>query len=141
MSAVNPSKILIIFIEPTPYIVDLINLIIKNWPGQVDVLFLSENKSQNWNITLNSNWLVLPERLFSKIWTVIRLHFKEKYALIHLAGWSEPLFRALILFSKLLNVPIAIESDTPWHKTKFWKRIVKRIVYPPLFKLVNLFLP
>lgn len=134
-------NILLIYIEPTPYILGLIENIQHNWPGNIDVLFLSENVSQKWNINLNKNYIVLPKNNMKKIVYIKNILSKNKYACIHLAGWSY-LFLIIVLFmAKFKKIPVTIETDTAFHYTKLWKRMIKRTIYPFIFSLVNLFLP
>jgi glycosyltransferase involved in cell wall biosynthesis len=133
------TKMLMVYIEPTPYIVGLINAL--NWDGHVDVVFLEENKSQSWNISLNDRWFILPIKRKYKIRFIIRLLFTNKYDLIHVAGWGEPFCLFFIILAKLARIPVVVESDTQHpYRIKLWKRIIKRLFYPPLFSLINLFL-
>lgn len=60
-------KILMIYIEPTPYILGLINIITTHYPDQIDVLFLNENISQNWGMSLNPKYQLLSKVSSNKI--------------------------------------------------------------------------
>lgn len=138
----NCKKILLVYIEPTPYILGLINAIEQTWQGKIDVLFLGENISQNWNIELNNQYKVLPKGKTTKLHFITRLFSKNTYDFIHLAGWGHPLLLLLIIIAKFTRTPVSIESDTSIpHHTQFWKRVVKRLLYPTFFKFINLFLP
>ena len=63
----NYHKILMVYIEPTPYIVGLINALNTLLPNQIDILFLNENVSQKWEIPRNPDWLILPNNIKQKI--------------------------------------------------------------------------
>lgn len=135
-------KILLVYIEPTPYILGLIKNIILIFIGQIDIVFLKENASQNWNLELDNKYLVLPDNKLKRILTITRLILKNKYNVVHIAGWSEPTFLFAMFLSKIRSIPVSVESDTPIpHETKRCKKIIKRIVYPPVFSLINIFLP
>ena len=137
-----PLNILMVYIEPTPYIVGLIHELRIVWPGKIDVLFLTENKSQHWNMTRDEKWFVLPIAFKDKIKFIYQIFFTKRYDSIHLAGWGHPLLLLFIFLSILKKLPIAIESDTPIHQqTKRWKKLIKRLIYPMLFRWVNIFLP
>lgn len=140
----NNDRILIIYIEPTPYIISLIKNLIQTFHGSIHVLFLDENRSQNWNINYCDQFQCefLPKSKYKKFYFLVKKLLKNKYGLIHVAGWGEPIFLFLILIAKLSRIPVVMESDTPIpHQAPRWKRIIKRLIYPSLFKLVNLFLP
>src|SRR3990167_2412899 len=135
-------KILMVYIEPTPYIVGLIKNIVLQFHSKIDVLFLGENLSQNWDLCFEKQWMLPPKNKLKKIYFIILLLLKNKYDIIHLAGWGDSLFWLLAIFGKLFSIPIVMESDTPMpYKTKFWKHLIKRLFYPRLFSLVSLFLP
>ncbi len=136
------SKILAVYIEPTPYIMGLIDALRKIWHDEVDVLFLCENRSQNWQITLDENCIMLPKSAAARFHIISKLFFRNDYNLMHLAGWGNPLLLLCLMLTKIFRKPIVAESDTPIpHHTKLWKRIIKRLTYPTFFKLFNLFCP
>lgn len=137
------SKILMIYIEPTPYILGLIKNLIAFKKDQIDVLFLNVNQSQQWNVDIEKDWMILPKNFKEKIFLIRRLFFKNKYDVIHLAGWGHPLLLFFIMMAKLAGIPIVMESDTPLSQTvtTFWKRQLKQLLYPLLFRQIHLFLP
>ena len=140
MAKTNNTKILMVYIEPTPYVLGLINEI--KWHEQIDVLFLGKNKSQQWNIPLEERWFVLPPKRRDKISFIKHLVFKNKYDVLHVAGWSEPFCLLFIILAKLTRTPVVVESDTQFRNdNSYWKRIVKRLFYPWFFSLINFFLP
>lgn len=142
MSSSNKQKkILLIYIEPTPYILGLLNAIVEIDMYNVDVLFLSENSSQDWNIKFDKRWNVLPKKLHKKLYFFCHFIFKSDYDLIHIAGWGDPLAFIFILLTKFIRKPLTVESDTQIpHTIKFWKRLIKELLYPRLFGLINSFL-
>src|SRR3990167_5715228 len=115
-------KILMIYVEPTPYILGLIKALREISLYNIDILFLNENLSQNWNLTLNTNCVVLPNGLFKKLFSITTLIFKSEYTIIHVAGWGSPLLIWSIIVAKLRKKFIAMESDTSFSNTKkLWK--------------------
>src|SRR3990167_11318597 len=136
------TKILLVYIEPTPYIVALINAIIPLFVGQIDVVFLEENRSQNWNIRYDKNLILFPEKRMDQFRFIMRCFFKNKYHMIHVAGWGERRCLLFIMLAKLFRIPVIVESDTPMHhQVNRWGQLLKKLFYPVLFNYINLFLP
>lgn len=136
------NKILMVFVEPTPYILDLISALNLSWPGQIDLIFLKENFSQQWNLSIKQNHVVLSPNILLKFKILYRCFFKEKYQIIFLAGWIHPFSLITMILSKFFSIPIVVDSDTPLlNLTPQWKRVIKRLIYPYLFKLPSMFLP
>lgn len=140
MSSLYKKKILLVFIEPTPYILGIIKALESSLEKKLDILFLEENRSQDWNLSMSSRYLILPKKHHQKISLILNIFFKKKYHLIHLAGWSEPICLLFIFLSKCFNVMTVVESDTPYHQVKRWKQMLKRICYPFIFRFINTFL-
>jgi glycosyltransferase involved in cell wall biosynthesis len=135
-------KILMVYIEPTPYIIGLIQELQRARPGEIDVLFLEENHSQQWNIQLDKQWKMWPTYFSQRIRLTKAIFFQKKYPIIHLAGWARPLLLLFILLAKLTGVLVSVESDTPIpQKISFKKRLIKRLIYPALFRLIHAFIP
>jgi len=134
------SRVLLIYIEPTPYVLDLIDAIEKIWQGQVDVLFLETNTSQSWNLSINAENVSVLSKSGNK-------EIKQKitdgnYQMIHLAGWGHKYLMYAMVYAWWLRIPISIESDTPLPVgLSFSKRLLKRIILPWVFKLPSVFLP
>ena len=143
----NNKCALAIFIEPTPYILGFILELHQQWGGQLDVIFLKNNYSQNWNINLPTYCEILSDLFSTNRRIIYQKIQKKKYALIHLAGWGEIVCLYVLLVAKLKKIPIALESDTQLQKyTPRWQQLIKKILYqrmlyPILFKLPNILLP
>jgi len=139
----NSSKnILMVYVEPTPYIVGLIEELSLHWQGNIDILFLAENLSQNWNIKLKTNYKILAKNKIKKLFQFISQLSQKKYNSVHLAGWGSSLLILFIFISKYKKLFVTIESDRPaTHYPKLWRRFLKRLTYPMIFSLVDLFLP
>lgn len=128
-----------IFIEPTPYIVGLVKEIQLIWKGEIEVIYLQNNFSQNWDIRVEGNHHILLTHKYRFIYKKIR---ESNYKLFFIAGWSNPISIILMILGSLLKIPVLVDSDTPlFNFTPSWKKIVKRIIYPQLFKIPTLFLP
>lgn len=138
----KPPKILLIYIEPTPYIIELINAIYLTWPGQVDTLFLTENLTQNWDMKLDERFLILPKQKIAKFRLLYQIFLKNNYDFIHFAGWGNSFLLLIIFIAKMFRFPITVESDTPLpHEISLWKKTIKKMIYPVFFKLFHLVLP
>ena len=138
----DDNKILMIFIEPTPYILDLIAILNTVWLGQIDILFLKKNFSQDWGLSIKKNYHLWSNNPFIIIPTLYQRLVKEKYKLIFLAGWIHPVCLTFMILSKFFGIPVIVDSDTPlFSSTPRWKQIIKRMIYPILFKMPTMFLP
>jgi glycosyltransferase involved in cell wall biosynthesis len=133
-------KALMVFVEPTPYLLPFIDALVRK-VGDADVVFLKENSTQDWNITLPPQYLILDNR-FKRIRFLASLVLSRRYGLIHVAGWSHPVCLSLILFSRFIGTPLVVESDSQLNiNLPFLKKLVKRPLYFLLFKLPKAFLP
>ena len=132
-------KILMIFVEPTPYILDLLERGFVDINKRCDIIFLTENLTQKWDLkTYNITFSILKSKatLFADIF------FKRKYRLVQIAGWGHSFTVSIILASRFFFVPVAVDSDTPLGMpTSRLKKTVKKIFYPILFKFPKMFLP
>ncbi|OGT36789.1 MAG: hypothetical protein A3F12_00710 [Gammaproteobacteria bacterium RIFCSPHIGHO2_12_FULL_38_14] len=130
----NTKKILLIFIEPTPYILDLVSQDFDEYHHRLEVIFLKNNLTQQWGLT--ANVCKNPVLIFYKIF------IQRKYALVHVAGWSQPICLLIILLSRIFLVPVVVESDTQINPnlTRL-KKIIKRVLFPILFRFPRGFLP
>src|SRR3990167_4221060 len=131
--------ILMLYLEPTQYILDLISELEKNSSYKITVLFVSHNVSQNWNLALKKNQMLIQQGVLK---TAFKHFIKNKYDVIFLAGWSHRIMLSFLLLAKIFRIPVAIDSDTCFlDVTSTWKRAIKKLLYPILFYLPNHFLP
>lgn len=131
-----------VYIEPTPYILDLIQALEKIYPEKIDVMFLHNNFSQDWGLKPNPRYFILEKNISSIVKTLYKSIFKEKYNVIFLAGWSHSITLTLLVLAKICRIPVIVDSDTPLLPCiPLWKRVIKRLIYPILFTLPNVFLP
>ena len=135
---------LLIYIEPTSYLMPLWQEIRACTSGAADIVFLEENLSQSWgfDLQLDPGATVLRGTRWEKFKTLRQLIKKNNIELVHLAGWGHPLLQAALMVSWLRGIPVTMETDTPLPVgLPVWKRVVKRLVYPLLFKVPAIFLP
>lgn len=133
---------LIVFIEPTPYIVRRAEILEEKWPGKLEVIFLTQNLSQRWNMALPPHYRIAPKGGLQKILFGIQHFFKIKPDIIHVAGWSEPACQVLLLLSRLYGRVGCVESDTQIsYATPLWKRGLKRMLFPIFFEKPDLYFP
>lgn len=135
--------VLLIYVEPTPYILGLLQHLQSRWHGGLDVLFVTANASQPWRIDPGEAGAMLPPSLNGMAAELRRKFASGRYGIVHLAGWAgHAVFPLALLLAALYRLPVAVESDTPPpHAIALWKRAIKRLCYPLLFRLPSLFLP
>lgn len=133
--------IVLIYLEPTPYIITLLRKLKDINTGILKVIFLGENLTQKWNIeiqkSLGDEGIYIGASWLS-LWKLIR---HNNVTILHLSGWGHPLLIYCLLIAYIHNVPVTVESDSfeTGHK-RFLKRIIKKVFYPFLFKIPARFL-
>ena len=135
---------LLIYIEPTSYLMPLWREIKLRAPGESRIIFLEENLTQDWGINPQDDPAVEMLRgvRFSKFVRLLQLIGRRDLELVHLAGWGHPLLLAAMVAAWLRRIPVTMETDTPLPVgLPLWKKLVKRLLYPLLFKLPSVFLP
>jgi glycosyltransferase involved in cell wall biosynthesis len=156
---VSQPRVLMVYLEPAPYIVGLIEAVRAIWPGPIDVIFRTVHGSQNWNVSVDDiGATILPVGTGAALAEVARRLRRGHYGLVHLAGWGHPVLLAALLCAASKKIPIVVESDTqllPASQLMKLKShlslasllsvtcraVVRKILYPFLFKLPDQFLP
>ena len=139
-----PARVVMLYIEPTPYVVALIDTLRRHWGGSIDVNYITTDLTQPWNMQLElDHGKVLPNGFFVKmraIWTLLR--HDRNHTILHLAGWGHPVLAGTLLMAGSLRIPVAVESDTPEGRpVRHWRRLFKQLFYPYLLRLPTRFLP
>ena len=134
---------LVVYMEPTSYTVPLLDRLRSRWPGDIDVAYIGENLSQQWGGEWGTHHgTVLPSsvvRALAQVWRRIR---SGKYSVVHLAGWGHPVLMTSLLCAGLTGIATTVESDTQQpEQTPSWKRLVKSLAFPLLFRIPAAFLP
>ncbi len=130
-----------LMIEPTPYILGLVRELRLEWNGELDVVFVGRNLSQDWGESGPAHD-VLPPGLFQAGLEFWRRVASGRYALVHLAGWGHPLLMLGFLTGWVTGVPVTVESDTQLRPDRLgWRDLVKAVAYPLLFSIPRMFLP
>jgi len=135
---------LLIYIEPTTYLMPLWREIKLRTPGESRIIFLEENLSQHWNIDSQDDPDIelLRGGRFTKLKGLLQLFGQRNVELVHLAGWGHPLMLAALVMAWMRRIPVTVETDTPLPiGLPRWKRAVKGLLYPLLFRLPAGFLP
>jgi len=132
----------VIYVEPTPYILGLVREINAIADKPVKTFFLGEDISQPWRLSLEgSNAAILPPsgtQALAQIWHSIA----AGPDVVHLAGWAHPLLLFTLVAAAVLRVPVAMESDTQLRfDAPIWKRFTKALIYPWLFRIPAVLLP
>lgn len=138
------TDMLMLYVEPTPYIQGLVDRVRARFPGVVRVVYLGVNRTQNWGLSLDSELdEVLPDVSAGRKKRIKELISDPKLRGIQLAGWGgDRLFLYVILRVFFRGIPTFVESDTPQPPNQPMHRaILKRLIYPVLFSLPTMFLP
>lgn len=142
MNAPVPGRVLMLYLEPAPYVVGLVRALRKAWGGRIDVLYAAETLTQPWGgWRAEDGDAILPAGAAAVRILWCRLD-RRNYDQVHLAGWGHPLLLGALLLAALRRVPVTIESDT--HVVSAgsgWKDALKRLAYPLLFRIPRVFLP
>jgi glycosyltransferase involved in cell wall biosynthesis len=133
-----------VYIEPTPYIVALVDKLRRVWAGPIEVYYLATDLTQPWGLQLDGERdAVLPAGFFLKLcalWSALRRD--RQHTILHLAGWGHPVLFGAMLMAAALGIPVAVESDTPdGRPVRNWRRLFKNLFYPYLFQIPSRFLP
>ena len=142
--SVNTPYIVMLYIEPTPYIVGLTDTLRKLWDGPIEVYYITTQLSQPWQLLVDEKKAsVLPGGFFTRmriIWTALAR--ERERTILHLAGWGHPVLLSAMVVAWSLRIPVAVESDTAeGQPDRTWRNIVKKLFYPVLFRLPGRFLP
>ncbi len=140
----RPPRIVMVYIEPTPYIVALIDTLRRVWGGPIEVYYVTTDVSQPWKLRLDrAREEVLPAGFLAKMKALwLALIRDRKHTILHLAGWGHSALFGAMLMASFLRIPVAVESDTPEGRpVHYWRRGLKKLFYPLLFRLPSRFLP
>lgn len=136
-------RVLMLYIEPAPYILGLVEEVRAIWQEGIEVAFVAPPSTQPWRYESNRpDEAILPRALPAACAELARRLASGRYALVHLAGWGHPLMLAALLLGAVFSVPVTVESDSQLlADVPRWKRLLKAVLYPPLFGLPAVFLP
>jgi glycosyltransferase involved in cell wall biosynthesis len=132
-----------VYLEPAPYIVGLVDAVRSIWEGTIDVVFAHDGLTQPWGYELQERReRVLCSGPINALANIRHILANNNYSLIHLAGWGDPVLLGTLLLGSWLQVPVTVETDTPLpHNLPIWKRLTKEVLYRPMFRLPAVFLP
>lgn len=136
-------RAVLIYIEPTPYVVALVQTLRRLWQGPIEVRYVTKNLSQAWNLQLDrEHETVLPVGFFATARAIRKvLNQGGQPTLLHLAGWGHSVLLGAMLMARSLGIPVAIESDTAEGRSGRARGMLKMLLYPMLFRLPSRFLP
>lgn len=134
-------RVLMLLMEPTPYILPRARLLAQNRDFDCRVVFTLRNSSQDWGADADAKGFpILLETGSSRIEQfrrVIKLLsdiFRKRFDAIHLAGWGHWVVQLAIVSSKMAGVPFSVESDTQLREENGFRRAVKELLYPVWLK-------
>ncbi len=134
---------LLVYIEPTPYILGLVAELRQLHAEPMRVLFLTENASQDWNLSVPEFCETAPAGMIEFIRRAWHVLGRRNVRLVHSGGWGgDARLSILLLMASARGIPLFVESDTqkPFRESS-WKAWMKRLVYPALFRIPAGFLP
>lgn len=133
-------RVTMIRIEPAGYMLALMRALSQTWPGPIDVVFLSRDLTQPWDVgEAETAFYVLPKGRLRSIRALRNRIFATEPHLLHIAGWSAPVSLAAILIGNARRLPIIVDLDT-WRGTPSrWRGALKQLVYPRLFRRISHF--
>jgi 1,2-diacylglycerol 3-alpha-glucosyltransferase len=136
-------RALMVYLEPAPYIIGLVDAVRSIWDGTIEVVFAHDALTQPWGYELQEpGESVLRSGSINALGDIRHILANGNYSLIHVAGWGDPILLGALLLGSLLRIPVTVESDTPLpHSLPIWKRLAKEVLYRPLFRLPAVFLP
>jgi glycosyltransferase involved in cell wall biosynthesis len=141
---VTPPRIVMIYVEPTPYIVALIDKLRPIWDGSIEVYYVRTDLSQAWNLQVDKQrGEILPAGFFGNMQVMWPALTRDRgRTILHLAGWGHLVLLGAMLTAAVLRVPVAVESDTAEGRADGgWRGAAKALLYPVLFRLPRRFLP
>jgi len=139
----STGRAVLLYLEPTPYILGLLEEIRAQSPWPVEAWFLGQDLSQDWRLQLPDYCRIVDGSAggaFREIRKVIR---KPRVRILHLCGWGgHGALAPSIMLASLYGVPVVVESDTqePFD-APLLRRLAKRVLYPALFRIPKMFLP
>lgn len=137
-------RVLMIYIEPAPYILDLIRVLRREHPElRLRVLFISASVSQPWMSSLDDGVSeLLSEGRFAALKQIFLEIRRGNFDWLHLAGWGHSLLFTALLMGATFKRRISMESDTQLPIGQGgWKNKVKELFYPRMFSLVDILFP
>ena len=136
-------RILMVYLEPAAYVLDLIRCLRESSPAAIDVCFASIQMTQRWDRPLDTSMEVLPANRW-QLWCRLRqLMASGGYRLVHLAGWGgHPVLPMALILARCYRIQVSVETDTPLAVGQSrLKSLLKALVMPLWFRLPALFLP
>jgi glycosyltransferase involved in cell wall biosynthesis len=132
-----------LYVEPAPYIVGLVDQIRLLWGGTVDVAFIRDALTQPWEYKVRGpEEKVLSAGSVKALSEIRRDLSSGVYGLIHLAGWGHPVLMGTLLLGAWFSTVAVVETDTQLiRELPLWKRATKSLIYRPLFRIPAMFLP
>ena len=135
---------LLIYIEPTSYLMPLCREILARSSVKTHIVFVEENVSQLWNIDIKNNpdIEVLQGNRIKRLMRLMQLMSQGDIELVDFAGWGHPLIFVSLFVARLFCIPVTIESDTQFYSDMaVWRRLLKQLLFPLFFRIPIIFFP
>ena len=110
----RPFRVVMVYIEPTPYIIALIDRLRLVGGGSIEAYYITTDLSQPWELRLErGHERVLPRGFLARMQALRRALTRDREStILHLAGWGHPVLLGALLMARSLRIPVAMESDT-----------------------------
>jgi glycosyltransferase involved in cell wall biosynthesis len=131
---------LLVFVEPTSYVIALVERLRADERAPISVIYLTRKMSQDWDN--QSPDPVLDGNPIRRLFDLVRFLSRHRARVLHLAGWGHPLLMCALIVGRLLGKRVFVESDTHQNSRKgLVVRVLKKLMYPLIFRLPTCFLP
>ena len=121
-------RVLVILVEPAPYVLRLSRELQKA-PFQVDIVFLERSVSQPWSVDISGAEHVLDGGRLKRIGALFRLISKNRPAVVHVAGWGRIEILFAIVISRLFRARVVAISDTWIIRRRFIFSLLRKLVF------------
>ena len=107
----RPLRVVMVYVEPTPYIIALIDRLRLVGDGSIEAYYITTDLSQPWELRLErGHERVLPRGFLARMQALRRALTRDREStILHLAGWGHPVLLGALLMARSLRIPVAVE--------------------------------
>jgi glycosyltransferase involved in cell wall biosynthesis len=125
--------------EPAGYMVALARALAQDWPGRLDVLYVSRGLTQAWANDARAD--VLPAGALAAALAVRRRIRATRPDLVQVAGWGHPCSISAIFAAFALGIPVVADHDTWRTASSGLRALARRAVIGEVFRRISCFAP
>ena len=137
------NRVLVIYLEPAPYIIDYAAKLRAAWLDEMDVFYMHGAMTQPWDLDVaRSGDHLLPPNVFAAVMKIRSLLDSGRYTLLSLPGWGHPVLCVALCLARWFQIPVVMETDTLLAaRQPILSQMIKAALYPFLFRIPSFFLP